>query len=253
MAVHTPRYIQIADDLRNRIRSGELQRGARVPSENEIREQWAVSGITARAALAALRNEGLIEGVRGKGSFVRLKSPLVRLAPQRWNRTGAEGPRPTYSLEAERAGQPVAVERSSQETQASAEQAERLNINVGDPVSETKYFIVMDSRPVSCGVSWEPLAITGTTEIASPAEGPYAALGIVGRFDRIGVHVDEVEEVLDCRMPNPTEAQILHMPAQGTPVVAIQQTWLAQGMPVCTADVVFPADRYEFRYRMQIK
>ncbi|MET9963864.1 GntR family transcriptional regulator [Streptomyces sp. NPDC006326] len=253
MSSHTPRYIQIADALRNKILRGELQPGARVPSENEIREQWSVSGITARAALSALRNEGLIEGVRGKGSYVRNKSRLVRLAPQRWFRAGTTAPRPTFSLEAERAGQNVSVERSTRETQASAEIAERLDISSGDAVSETAYFIVMDSKPVSSGVSWEPLSLTAGTAIASPTEGPHAALGIVGRFDQIGIPVDEVEEVLDCRMPSSAEVQSLQMPAQGTPIVAVQQTWRAQGRPVCTADVVFPADRYEFRYRMDIK
>ncbi|MFJ5535194.1 GntR family transcriptional regulator [Streptomyces sp. NPDC093261] len=250
---HTPRYVQIADDLRNKIQSGELQGGDRVPSENEISSSWSVSTITARQALATLRNEGLIEGVQGKGSFVRSKAPLVRLAPQRWFRPEHSDLTPTHEREAARAGQVATPERHSHNTQALADVAERLNIDPGDAVSETHYRIAMDGRPVSKSVSWEPLSLTRDTAIASPTQGAYATLGIVGRFDKIGIRIDEVEEVLNCRMPTPDEVAELNMPPQGTPVLAIQQTWRAQGLPVCTADVVFPADRYEFRYRMEIK
>ncbi|MEV6576148.1 GntR family transcriptional regulator [Streptomyces sp. NPDC051577] len=250
---HTPLYVQIADDLRTKIHEGVLRGGDRVPSENEICEQWPVSKITARKALATLRSEGLTESVRGKGTFVRRKAPRVRLAPQRWFRQTRTDGRPTYGQEAERAGEESVASRRSHETQATFEVAERLTIETGDPVSETHYLIVMDGEQVSMSVSWEPLALTGATAIACPTEGPHASLGVIGRFDKIGIRIDEVEEALDCRMPAPDEARALHMPTIGTPVVAIEQTWRAQGLPVCTANVVFPADRYEFRYRMEIK
>ncbi len=250
---HTPLYVQIADDLRTKIQEGALRGGDRVPSENEICEQWPVSKITARKALTTLRSEGLTESVRGKGTFVRRKAPRVRLAPQRWMRQVQTDSRPTYEQEAERAGQDPSPDRESQVTPATSEVAERLSIETGDPVSETRYLIVMDGEKVSQSVSWEPLALTGETAIACPTEGPHASLGLIGRFDKIGIRIDEVEEALDCRMPTPDEAHALNMPTEGAPVVAIEQTWWAQGLPVCTAHVVFPADRYEFRYRMEIK
>ncbi|MEU0685203.1 GntR family transcriptional regulator [Streptomyces albogriseolus] len=250
---HTPLYVQIADDLRSKIHQGVLRGGDRVPSENEICEQWPVSKITARKALTTLRSEGLIEGVRGKGTFVRRKTPRVRLAPQRWFRQVQADSRPTYEQEAERAGEESLVSRQSHETQAAFEVAERLAIETDDPVSETHYLIAMDGEPVSMSVSWEPLALTAETAIACPIEGPHASLGVIGRFDKIGIRIDEVEEALDCRMPTPEEARVLNMQPVGTPVVAIEQTWRAQGLPVCTANVVFPADRYKFRYRMEIK
>ncbi|MFF8940609.1 GntR family transcriptional regulator [Streptomyces paradoxus] len=250
---HTPLYVQIADDLRTKIRQGVLAGGDRVPSETEICEQWPVSKITARKALSTLRSEGLIEGVRGKGTFVRRKAPRVRLAPQRWFRQLQTDSRPTYEQEAERAGEESLVSRQSHETRAPFEVAERLGIETGDPVSETHYRIAMDGVQVSMSVSWEPLALTAGTAIASPTDGPHASAGVIGRFDKIGIRIDEVEEALDCRMPTPEEARALQMPAAGSPVVAIEQTWRAGGLPVCTADLVFPADRYEFRYRMNIK
>lgn len=246
---HVPAYVQIADDLRRKIQQGVLTSGDKIPSESQLCKQWQVSSITARAAIGALRGEGLVHSVRGKGTFVRKETPLVRLAPQRYFR---QHHKPTYVLEAERANRPLDLDRTVTERQAPEGIAERLGIDPGAPVTLTDYAIRMGGQPVSMSASWEPLALTRSTDIERPDEGPHANKGIVERFDTIGHHVDEVEEVLDCRMPTPTEGRQLSIPS-GVPVVAIQQTWRAEGVPVCTADIVFPADRYELHYRMAIK
>ena len=64
-------YRLIAADLRGRIEDGRLCPGDILPSEAEIVAQYGVSRGTARAAFAALRNEGLIEARHGKGRYVR--------------------------------------------------------------------------------------------------------------------------------------------------------------------------------------
>ncbi|MGD9530040.1 MAG: GntR family transcriptional regulator [Pseudonocardia sp.] len=61
---------QIADQLRERIRAGELAPGEMVPSEYTLVEQHGVARGTVRAALAALVDEGLIEVVPGQGRRV---------------------------------------------------------------------------------------------------------------------------------------------------------------------------------------
>ena len=66
----TPVYIQVANELRQQIRSGQLPPGRRVPSESDLEQIYGVARSTARKAIALLRDEGLVETVRGKGSFV---------------------------------------------------------------------------------------------------------------------------------------------------------------------------------------
>jgi DNA-binding GntR family transcriptional regulator len=68
-------YRQIAGDLRQRIRSGELRIGAMVPSELALSEEYGVARGTARAALAILAEEGLIEVVPGQGRRVAGSPP----------------------------------------------------------------------------------------------------------------------------------------------------------------------------------
>jgi DNA-binding GntR family transcriptional regulator len=66
----TPVYIQVANELRQQIQKGKLPPGRRVPSESDLEQLYGVARGTARKAIAVLRDEGLIETVRGKGSFV---------------------------------------------------------------------------------------------------------------------------------------------------------------------------------------
>jgi len=64
-------YRRIATDLRGRIKNGRLAAGDILPSEAGIAAQYAVARGTARAALATLENEELIETRHGKGRYVR--------------------------------------------------------------------------------------------------------------------------------------------------------------------------------------
>ncbi|MFD1502719.1 GntR family transcriptional regulator [Streptosporangium lutulentum] len=246
---YLPAYVEIADDIRHRISSGALSGGDKIPSERELCEQWHVSTITARKAIESLRAEGLVYGVRGRGTFVRKGQPLRRIAPQRYWRPHSKA---TYKHEAETAGRTVAVEHSVTSVKAPAEVAERLGLADGDQVKQITYLIRMDDQPVSASVCWEPLAITGGTDIEDPHQGPHAGSGIVPRFDSIGYRVDRVKEILTIRMPDPEEASTLDIPP-GVPVVEIQQTFTSDGTPVETADIVFPADRYTLEYDMEIR
>lgn len=64
-------YKQLANELREAIHKGEYLPGTLLPSENALVERYGVSKPTVRLALSALRGEGLIKVVNGKGSFVR--------------------------------------------------------------------------------------------------------------------------------------------------------------------------------------
>lgn len=66
----TPRYQQLKDLILQRISSGELKPHDRVPSENELVASMGVSRMTANRALRELTNEGHVERVAGRGTFV---------------------------------------------------------------------------------------------------------------------------------------------------------------------------------------
>lgn len=65
-----PVYVQIADDLRRKIASGEYAPGQRLPSADDLTEVYEVAAGTALKALRLLRKEGLTETSHGRGTYV---------------------------------------------------------------------------------------------------------------------------------------------------------------------------------------
>src|SRR5882757_1180284 len=61
---------QILDDLRERILTGELPNGSRLPAERELAGQYGVSGATIREAVRVLTTIGLVDVRHGTGTFV---------------------------------------------------------------------------------------------------------------------------------------------------------------------------------------
>jgi GntR family transcriptional regulator len=69
-----PRYHQIAQVLRDRIRSGDIAPGARLDNQRRLAEDFGVTLMTLRQALEVLEREGLIMRRHGLGTFVALPS-----------------------------------------------------------------------------------------------------------------------------------------------------------------------------------
>lgn len=66
----TPLYQQIAAILRERIHRGVFRPGERIPTEYDLCEEFGVSRISVRQALAELAHEGLLYRRRGSGTYV---------------------------------------------------------------------------------------------------------------------------------------------------------------------------------------
>ncbi|MCP2339420.1 GntR family transcriptional regulator [Actinomadura rupiterrae] len=69
MAVSRPLYERIEKQLRRRLDAAA--EGDPFPSETRLAQEFDVSRMTVRAALAGLERDGLLERVPGKGTFVR--------------------------------------------------------------------------------------------------------------------------------------------------------------------------------------
>ena len=68
-------YQQVADTVRTGIRAGTLEPGKQLPALAALRETYDVSVGTAKSAITARREEGLVVILHGKGSLVRTELP----------------------------------------------------------------------------------------------------------------------------------------------------------------------------------
>jgi GntR family transcriptional regulator len=63
-------FLQLADILRKRIADGEYGPGAKLPTIDQVVRETGLSPMTIRRAVKVLADEGLVEVVPGRGSFV---------------------------------------------------------------------------------------------------------------------------------------------------------------------------------------
>jgi 2-aminoadipate transaminase len=77
---HIPLYVQLRDQLRALIHSGELRTGDRIPASRELAGQLGVHRTTVANAYAELESEGLIQGHVGRGTFI-CSSNIRQISP----------------------------------------------------------------------------------------------------------------------------------------------------------------------------
>src|ERR1700722_639102 len=85
-----PKYLQIANAIRDEILAGKLSPGDEVTSERDLATDWRVARPTAARALGELRRLGLVDSVRGAGTFVAAP-PLAHRAQERYQNSRARG------------------------------------------------------------------------------------------------------------------------------------------------------------------
>jgi GntR family transcriptional regulator len=161
---------QIAAELADSIRSGELQPGMLMPSGRELIERFGTTKSTAGKAIALLQAEGLVRTETGRGTFVQdiPKVKRVRRIPPRGNGSGSgfaeemrkAGLTPTTKLIQAEAGIPP------------ADVAGRLELGDDEQALIRKRHMFTDGRPAQLAVSYIPLSVAGSSDLAFPDTGP---------------------------------------------------------------------------------
>lgn len=75
-----PIHEQISETLRSRVRSGELPVGSRLPAESFLMEEFGVARGTVRRALRTLNEQGIVQTLQGKGTYIRSGRPEPSIA-----------------------------------------------------------------------------------------------------------------------------------------------------------------------------
>jgi GntR family transcriptional regulator len=74
-----PIYEQISSQIKNHIFTGELSEGDALPSIRSLAQELKISVITTKRAYEELENEGFIQTIPSKGSYVASKNKeLIR-------------------------------------------------------------------------------------------------------------------------------------------------------------------------------
>ncbi len=239
-----PAYRKIAEDIRARIKSGELAPGAQLPTQQELQEQYGVARMTARQAVAELVNEGLVTSQQGKGVIVRSRQhmiyrpqsehePRISQAMDRFTATLTnEGRQPSQSIDVAVVSAPVLV-------------AQRLNIEPGSRVVVRKRVRSLDGEPFNINDTYYPYDLALSTEIMDPVDIPRGSNNVLE--DQGYREVRAIDEFY-VRMPEPEEIRRLQL-RPGTPVACHLVTgYTATDQPVRCDVFVLPGDRHVILY-----
>lgn len=249
----TPRYRQIADELRARITSGVLPAGAPLPTEVELMEQWNVARGTVREAMALLRAEGLITTARHRGSHVRPRWPVRRLGMDRYKvETAQRDEQPADKATSFTKDQAIdwsayTMDKDFTEVPADDQLAALLQVPAGTPLLRRHFVFRAHGVPQQISISYLLLEMVAGTPVADPDNEPWPG-GNIAQLATLGVTVGRVRERVRTRMPTPDEARTLGI-GDSVPVLTITRTMLAGDRPVEAAvDIVLPGDRVELDY-----
>jgi GntR family transcriptional regulator len=244
-------YQQIASVLRDLILTGQLEPGAKLPSEARLIDHYGVARMTVRQALQELRGEGLIVSEHGRGVFVRPMPPVRRLASDRFARKHRTAGKAAFLAEADTAGYSPTVDRINvTRGPAPAQIADRLKIEPGTELVIRARRYLANGHPVETAVSYIPSELAAGTKIEEVDTGPG---GLYARLEETGHTLATFSEEVAARMPLADERRELEV-GPGIPVLTVLRTAFdTEGVPVEVCDTVKVAPAYLLQYDFPAK
>lgn len=248
------RYRVIANDLRQRIMTGEYRFGEPLPRQSDLAEAYETKRAVIAEAVRVLEGEGMVRAVRKRGTVVQW--PAVRRRIERGNKVtrdagytvaGITVPGvPGYNFPAAQAEswQAHGTPRASAET-CPARVAGLLRVAEGDRVVRRRRVTSPAGEPPFQLVdSWiHPDGIADAPRAAERDTGPG---GYLDRLEEAGHGPISWTEHVRARMPFRDEADLLQIAARAVVVeIARVGTSARTRAPVEVTICVIPAERVE--------
>ncbi len=201
------RYAALAAAMRARIVAGEWPPGSAIPAEQGLAAEHGVALGTMRRALDLLAEQGLVERVHGRGTFVRQGlsgAPMLRFF--RFG-AGAQG-----------APQSRILARAA--LAAPAEVARALGCGPGEQALRLQRLRAFGSQPVLHEDIWLPLPLFAPLADGDPAD--WGDLLYPAFAERCGVHVHRAVDTIGFGSLGAAHARALRLPA-GHPCARVQR------------------------------
>lgn len=213
-----PLYREIARDLRRKINAGTLAQGSRLPTEDELIEQYRASRNTVRGALRELAARGLVYTLHGRGTFVtEVLPPIVTTLtmmdlPTGGGSGGGEGW--VYTAEVAASGRsPTTSPMVVGVQKASAAVADSLRIREGSDVIFRHEERFVDGRPWSLQTSFYPRPLANRAPRLLDTDD--ITDGAVAYLRSRGIEQVGYRDAIEVRKPNATETEFFGIPSDG--------------------------------------
>jgi GntR family transcriptional regulator len=233
---HLPLYAQVEQALMARITDGSLGPGTRLPSEDCLVQEYAVSRTTVRAAIQSLIQRGLVEIQRGKGTFVT----LPKITQELTELTGFVEDMQTLGRKA------TAKVLDQQIVAASEVVARQLALPQGSPVVRIQRVRLADGKPLSFDETYLPKELGRKITTNNLETNPIFSL----LEEKYNTPLTEAEYRLEASCADSTVATALNIEA-GSPIFVIERTSYSIGhRPVDYEKLHYRGDRIQFVTRL---
>jgi GntR family transcriptional regulator len=227
-----PRYYQLKEIMREKIRSGEWKPGDLIPSERELGEQYGISRMTARQAITGLVNEGLFYREQGKGTFVsrhKITQQLIRLT----------GFTEDIKARGQRPGTKVLIARMQPADEATAE---RLRIKPGQPVAYLQRLRLADNEPLAIEVS--QINFIGCEQLIEEDLEHNSLYQLLE--NKYGLPLVEAEQELEAGLVSNEESPLLQIPVGSPALFTRRITYTERNQPIEYARAIYCGNKYTF-------
>jgi DNA-binding GntR family transcriptional regulator len=209
-----PLYSQLKQIILDKIASGEYQQDAKIPSEQELCEQYNISRPTVRQAINELTSNGYLYKEKGKGTFVARRKSKIDIRDY----TGFTD----SILDSQNPGQHniISIRRIKQNELAMLEKHfEGYSQSQRNEYAEIKYSVMEKDRVLSYNVSYIPLFLF--PEIIDDIRDKKPSYDILrGKYPLLPVRTTSTLEIVYTEQ---SEAQYLKV-QPGHPLIKVENT-----------------------------
>jgi len=243
-----PIYRQIAEDLRQKIESGQLGHGSQLPTELELRDEYEASRNTVRDAVKWLTTRGLVETRPGQGTFVVSKiDPYVTILTGEADASAGDGDIYINEVTA-RLRTPTTSDPRVEIQQAPDVVIEALLVEEGSAVVSRHQKRYIDGIPFSLQTSFYPMSLVerGALMLIQAPNIPQGAVAYLRKA--LSLHQVGYRDRITVRAPDSDESAFFKLPDDGrVAVFEVRRTAFDQhGQPFRLTISVYPTDRNQF-------
>jgi len=233
-----PLYVKIRESLREKITDGELERGQKLPSEDELAAQYGVSRMTVRQGITDLIEDGLLYRRHGVGTFVAF--PHVERDHSRLTNFFESS-----SLKGINAR---ACILDIQVISAKQKVARALSIQEGEPVIRIKTLRFADEIPVTVHDAHIPHKLF--SQLLNEDLRTLEVQHLWSLFEAYGYRVKSAVQKLEAREADEELARLMEI-EEGAPILYKERTVYADdGTPVEFTYCYNRGDRYSLTVKL---
>ncbi|OYD07857.1 GntR family transcriptional regulator [Paludifilum halophilum] len=228
-----PLYYQLKEILQEMIDNEELKPGDAAPPERELCEIHDISRMTARKAVMALVNEGVLYREQGKGTFVAAPKPKHQLTQLR-------------GFTEEMKEQGLAVETkilTFDETEPTVTIRKRLMMPPADNrVIETRRLRIVDDLPFALETVWlNEAKCPGLNREAIEGRSLYAVLK-----EQYNCRPSYARQTIEPIQLNDYESGLLGLPKGSLGLLFSRTTYLDNGEVVEFTKCIYRSDKHKY-------